>query len=275
MTRSPLSTSRSRNHFPGGGTQFGIVFPTRAAAGKFADLARQRPYSHKPPDDEGATLRVAPPRTPETKQKGILASKVNAELDRDSYQGIVRTNHLRIDPPKTTISIVMSSGQLIELAAIGYEGDGPGLCVCASIGLTCATTPTLIWRPSAGSRRPPASAHETPPSCRRHCVVKCPQPIDRPRQTTTPMVSTRRPELLSRHTLRLATWNIASLLGTLATTGPRQTRNRNFLDDLLSSHHRKRGAQRATCPLPHTHTPAHAWLRHRPRRPQREAPSSP
>lgn len=48
-------------------------------------MARQNPYSYNPPDDEPVTLRITPPRTPETKEKGVLASKVYAVLNRDSY----------------------------------------------------------------------------------------------------------------------------------------------------------------------------------------------
>lgn len=86
-------------NFPSGGTQFGILFHDRAAAVKFADYARTNPYTYDPPDDERVTIRVTPPKTPETKRKGVLASKVYAELDRDSYKGTLRTMYSRTGPP--------------------------------------------------------------------------------------------------------------------------------------------------------------------------------
>lgn len=63
---------------------------------------------------------------------------------------------------------------------------------------------------------------------------------------------------LPRKSLRLATWNTASLFGTLAATGPRQTRKRRYLDDLLLANdvvalQETRGTPTDLTTLPPTH----------------------
>lgn len=112
-------------NFPSGGAQFGILFHDRASAVKFAEYARQKPYTY----DERVTIRVTPPKAPESKRKGILASKVYAELNRDSYTGTLRTMYSRSGAPTATINTVTASGRLRELATIGYDGEGDNMTI--------------------------------------------------------------------------------------------------------------------------------------------------
>lgn len=58
-------------NFPPGGTQFGVIFPDRAAATMFVDTFRADPFRYTPTGEAQVILR---PRTETEKQKGRIAT---------------------------------------------------------------------------------------------------------------------------------------------------------------------------------------------------------
>lgn len=108
-------------NFPGGGTQFGIVFPNLAKAVAFNDAFRLDPFRYTPTGESQIVLRITPPRNEDEKQKGRLATNLYKALDVGDARGTLRTVYPKMKPTTILINTVRPSGRLEQVARMEVD----------------------------------------------------------------------------------------------------------------------------------------------------------
>lgn len=117
-----MSASTLPNFPANGGTQFGVVFESRALAVEFSEQFEKDPMRYKPIGwGAEVTLRIGPPRTPEMKAKGSLLSPVYKVLDVGDRRGVIRPSYPRFGDPRTELSVPLESGFLKDVAVMFFE----------------------------------------------------------------------------------------------------------------------------------------------------------
>lgn len=123
LLRRPVHVERGTPPLPGGGTQFGIIFPDRCRRRLASRESSMRTRTDAPPGErQEVTPRLTTPHTEEVKQKGILALKAYEQLDRGYSKDQLRTNYSRIGSPRAIISFMMVSGEICNAGGIGWVG---------------------------------------------------------------------------------------------------------------------------------------------------------